>query len=62
MAKYIAKRILYMIFVAFIMTFVLFFLFNLVPGDPARAEVEAMKELLTPLRNIYTDINKPGKD
>ncbi len=48
MAKYIAKRILYMIFVAFIMTFVLFFLFNLVPGDPARAEVEAMKELLTP--------------
>ncbi len=53
MAKYIAKRILYMIFVAFIMTFVLFFLFNLVPGDPARAEVEAMKELLTPEEYLY---------
>lgn len=53
MAKYITKRILYMIFVAFIMTFVLFFLFNLVPGDPARAEVEAMKELLTPEEYLY---------
>lgn len=53
MAKYIVKRILYMIFVAFIMTFVLFFLFNLVPGDPARLEVEAMKELLTPEEYLY---------
>lgn len=53
MAKYIAKRILYMIFVAFIMTFILFFLFNLVPGDQARAEVEAMKDLLTPEEYLH---------
>lgn len=48
MGKYIAKRLLYMVFVFAVMTIVLFFLFNLIPGDPARAEVEAMKHLLTP--------------
>lgn len=48
MAKYITKRILYMILVFFIMSIVLFFLYNLIPGDPARAEVEALKEFLTP--------------
>ncbi len=48
MAKYISKRILYMILVFFIMSIVLFFLYNLIPGDPARAEVEPLKETLTP--------------
>lgn len=48
MAKYILKRILYMFFVLFIMSFLLFFLYNLVPGDPARAEVEAIRETATP--------------
>jgi len=47
MAKYIIKRIIYMIFVFFIMSFVLFFLYNLIPGDPARAQLEPMKDKLT---------------
>ncbi len=48
MAKYIGKRIIYMVLVFFVMSIVLFFLYNLVPGDPARAEVEQLKDKLTP--------------
>lgn len=47
MTKYVVKRIFYMIFVFFIMSLLLFFLFNLIPGDPARAEVEGMRDRLT---------------
>ena len=46
MGKYIIKRIIYMIFVFFIMSFVLFFLYNLIPGDPARAQLEPMRDKL----------------
>lgn len=48
MVRYIFKRIMYMIFVFAVMSVILFFLYNLIPGDPARAEVEPMKETLTP--------------
>jgi peptide/nickel transport system permease protein len=48
MGKYVAKRLLYMLFVFAVMTFVLFFLYNLIPGDPARAEVEPLKSKLKP--------------
>lgn len=53
MAKYIFKRILYMIFVLFIMSLLLFFLYNLIPGDPARAEVERMKDKISPEEYQY---------
>jgi len=53
MAKYISKRVLYMIFVLFVMSLLLFFLYNLIPGDPARAEVEGMKDKLTPQEYQY---------
>lgn len=48
MAKYIFKRILYMIFVFAVMSIILFFLYNMIPGDRARAEIEPMKDKLTP--------------
>lgn len=48
MVRYISKRIMYMIFVFAVMSVILFFLYNLIPGDPARAEVESMKDKLTP--------------
>ena len=48
MIKYTLKRILYMLFVFSIMTVILFSLFNMIPGDPARAEVEALKDQLKP--------------
>jgi len=47
MGKYIAKRIIYMIFVFFIMSFVLFFLYNMIPGDPARAQLEPIRAKLS---------------
>lgn len=53
MAKYITKRILYMIFVFFVMSLILFFLYNLIPGDPARAQVEPLKDKLTPEEYQY---------
>lgn len=53
MGKYIIKRIIYMIFVFFIMSFVLFFLYNLIPGDPARAQLEPMKDKLKPEEYQY---------
>lgn len=46
--RYIVKRIFYMIFVFAIMSVVLFGINNLVPGDPARVEVEALKDKLKP--------------
>lgn len=48
MAKYILKRIFYLIFVMLVMSLLLFFLYNSIPGDPARAEVEALKDRITP--------------
>ncbi|TJX14317.1 ABC transporter permease [Tissierella creatinini] len=53
MAKYISKRILYMIFIFFIMSLLLFFLYNLIPGDPARAELEGVKTKITPEEYQY---------
>lgn len=47
MIKYISKRILYMIFVFFVMSLLLFFLYNLIPGDQARIEVEYLRETAT---------------
>lgn len=48
MIKYVLKRIMYMVFVFFIMSIVLFVLYSMIPGDPARAEVEPMRDQLTP--------------
>lgn len=48
MWKYVVKRILYMIFVFFLMSFVLFFLYNKIPGDPARSQLEPLKATLEP--------------
>ncbi len=47
MIKYVFKRIGYMIFVFMIMSVLLFWLYSLIPGDPARAEVEPMKDTLS---------------
>jgi peptide/nickel transport system permease protein len=53
MFKYVFKRILYMVFVLVIMSVILFFLYNMIPGDPARAEVEALKFRLRPEEYEY---------
>lgn len=53
MTKYIFKRMFYMIFVLIVMSLLLFFLYNLIPGDPARAEVEGMRDRITPEEYQY---------
>ena len=49
MARYIAKRLVYMIFVFFLLTFVLFLLYQLMPANraytDARTEIQTMKRL-----------------
>ncbi len=48
MKKYIVKRIIYMIFVFLIVSVLMYLLYNLIPGDPARAELEGIKTTLRP--------------
>lgn len=48
MGKYIAKRIGYMALVFLIVSFLMYSLYNLIPSDPARAELEAQKHDLKP--------------
>lgn len=48
MGKYIVKRIGYMALVFLIVSFLMYALYNLIPTDPARAELEAQKQSLKP--------------
>ena len=48
MIKYIFKRLIYMVFIFFVMSIVLFSVYNMIPGDPARVEVEGQKATLKP--------------
>ncbi|SHK10408.1 peptide/nickel transport system permease protein [Anaerobranca californiensis DSM 14826] len=48
MLKYLVKRFAYMIFVFFIMTIVLFWLYSLIPGDPAAMAIQHLKDQLHP--------------
>lgn len=48
MAKYFAKRVMYMIFVFCILSILIYFLYNLIPGDPAAMELAPFKESMTP--------------
>ncbi|MDO5725362.1 MAG: ABC transporter permease [Tissierellia bacterium] len=48
MAKYLVKRLLYMVLVFFVMSFVLFWLYNLIPGDPVASQLAPLKDQLTP--------------
>ena len=48
MGKYIAKRIGYMAIVFLIISFLMYSLYNLIPSDPARAQLEGQKQSLKP--------------
>ena len=47
MLKYIAKRILYIVFVFLMMSIVIFALYSAVPGDPAMMKVAPLKDTMT---------------
>ncbi len=46
MTKYILKRLLYIAMVFTVIGFLMFYLYNLIPGDPARAELEGRRQEL----------------
>lgn len=48
MVKYILKRLAYMVIVFLILSVLLFCLFKMVPGDPARMMVEGQKMSVSP--------------
>jgi len=48
MSKYVLKRIGYMLLVFFVVSFLMFSVYNLIPSDPARAQMEPLKSTLKP--------------
>lgn len=48
MKKYVAKRIGYMVVVFLVLSFFMYFLYNLIPNDPVRAELEGQRDQLLP--------------
>ena len=49
MIKYVFKRLLYMVIVFFLISFLVYCLFGLVPNDPAALEVEPLRDQLDPI-------------
>ena len=60
MGKYIAKRIGYIALVFLIVSFLMYSLYNLIPSDPARAQLEAQKQSLKPdeYELLYQNLRK----
>ena len=48
MGKYILKRCAYIVVVFLIVSFLMYALYNLIPNDPARAELEPLRQTLKP--------------
>lgn len=48
MGKYILKRLVYIVIVFLVLSLLMYMLYNLIPTDPARAELEPMKKSLKP--------------
>lgn len=60
MAKYVLKRIGYLVVVFFIVSFLMYSLYNLIPSDPARAQLEEQKKSLKPevYEQMYQDLRR----
>ncbi len=60
MTKYVLKRIGYLILVFFIVSFLMYLLYNLIPEDPARNELEPLKKSLKPevYERMYQDLRE----
>ncbi len=46
MGKYIAKRLVYIVIVFSIIAFMMYYLYNMIPGDPARQQLEPQRQEL----------------
>ena len=45
MPKYVAKRVAYMVVVFFVISFIMYFIYNLIPGDPAAISLESVRDM-----------------
>ena len=50
MGKYVLKRLAYMVVVFFITSLMMYAIYNLIPNDPARAQLEGQKKTMKPKR------------
>ena len=48
MTKYVLKRLVYMVIVFLLVSLLMYSIYNLIPTDPARAQLEPMKTTLKP--------------
>ena len=48
MGKYVLKRLAYMVVVFFITSLMMYAIYNLIPNDPARAQLEGQKKTMKP--------------
>ena len=60
MGKYILKRFGYMVVVLMILSFLMFFVYSLIPFDRAVAEAEPFRKGLKTTENAHRTL--PGKD
>lgn len=60
LARYILKRIVYLIAVFFIVSFLMYSLYNLIPSDPARNQLEGQKQSLKPeqYQRMYLELRE----
>ena len=47
MVKYVAKRLVYMVVVFFVISFIMFVIYNMIPSDPAAMELEAIRDQIS---------------
>lgn len=65
MTKYVIKRLVYIVVVFFIVSFLMYSLFSLIPSDPAKNQLEPLKKGLKPeqYEEMYKDLRfKMGLD
>ena len=56
MKKYLLKRLVYLVLVFLAVSFIMYMVYNLVPNDPARAELEPRRRELG--KNYQTEYEK----
>ena len=60
LTKYVLKRLAYIVVVFFIVSFLMYCLFSLIPSDPARTRLEPMKQKLKP--EVYEQMYQELRD
>ena len=60
MGKYILKRLVYIVIVFFIVSLLMYALYNLIPGDPAMVEMEPLRKVLKPAASVSGKTSRIG--